>query len=281
MPEDKPVSKRVYIHQPSNPPAPGYGADIELTIERQHHLSATDWNKGQHPSFKLVVAKPKLLGLPSYEQSNRNEFIERVILACNLTLYEAALSTSRADTQDAGVERRSGPSTVKIEQTADEAAVGVGDTLSLGDSALGMAHHRCLLYEDRALAALRKVQAVFNVGGTADPKNFYLRKSLDEYRRATMEVDALDAFRGLYDALVSAVNYDNAGLVGEDLDKEVSRIAGYSTRDVEELRRFNNGLKHTSDRSLRAAYEKGMKELPRYVNELRGIAAKVILDRIR
>ena len=84
-----PIRMPVCVYDPAQPPAPGLSQNVKITVVNQRHMSVIEPNDDSS-SFRLKVAEAGLLGLDSIEDSHINEFMYKVILACNLTMKRAA-----------------------------------------------------------------------------------------------------------------------------------------------------------------------------------------------
>ena len=116
MTNSKSVSKTINAYDPAQLPRPGLKTDVKITVTNQRHLHVTKLKTGQQ-GFKLEVTEPELLGLVSFDDAHTDEFMQRVILACNIILKEATFSTSLIDSSHAGVVLENPSSTSKVEKT--------------------------------------------------------------------------------------------------------------------------------------------------------------------
>lgn len=273
------VSLETYAHDPSQPLGPECSMDVEVAIANQSFLSATKLRAAQPPVFRLEVAAPDSLAL-GFTDGQRNKFMERVMLACNLILKQAAFSPNAAGSSRASVrvERESERASKRETNPAGNVAA-----VKCGVSASAFASWRACLYdnldEDMVFDAVRKIQAVFG-GNRSLTKIHHLQKCLDEYRGAMTGIDVPSAFKGLYVSLYLATNSDGVDRSESDFDSEVCRIAGCNASDAKSMRRLYNRMRHIDAGGQRAIYEKGMKDLTNRIRKLRPVAAKVILDRL-
>ena len=210
------VSKLLYVHDPSQPRAPGLDTDFKITVTNQRYLSLTKLDDDQRHDFRLAVAEPLSLGLPALDDYHGDEFMKHVAMACNLVMDKAAFSPSSSDPSH--VEIRMGnppPTTSKIEVTPTMIKATVVEYLPpMRDSASLKILYSEELDESQALDALRKIRAVFDTGGNPPLKIHNLQKSLYGYLAGTQSTDVYKAFEGMYESLELATNFDKPNRVG-------------------------------------------------------------------
>ena len=279
MVKGKSVSKIVNAYDPAQLPTPGRGTDIEITVANQCHLHVTKLDTGQQ-GFKLEVTEPELLGLKSFDDKHTNEFMRRVILACNLILKKAAFSTSSIDSLHAGVVLKSPQSTSKVKKTPTGSKITITEVVSLRDSLSLTVGFSDELDEKKVIDILQKIHAVFDYGGSPPLEILNMQKSLDAYLRGIQATDASHVFKGLYEAMELAVNFDRSDRKDKDFDMEVRRIMGDSTISIGVFRRFNNRTKHPDNNEQHKVYETGKANIDRYICTLRPITTTTILCRL-
>ena len=117
---------------------------------------------------------------------------------------------------------------------------------------------RDTLDESQFVDTLRKIQIVYdNIRNTTENHN--LTKALDAYRSGTTIADKRGTFRNLYSTLEDAVNLDGSRTEGKDFDEKVRLILADNTLPIDDLREFNNRLKHPDDDVQRLVYEGAIK----------------------
>ena len=135
------------------------------------------------------------------------------------------------------------------------------------------------LDETQFIDTLRKIRIVY--ANTNDTRtNHNLKKALEVYLSATTNTDKNDTFKNFYSALEEAVNSDGSLVTGKDFDNEVRSILADDQLPIDDLREFNNRLKHPDDDAQRKVYEKAISQGTAKVWELRPIVTKVMLCRL-
>ena len=222
-----------------------------------------------------------MLGLDNFEESHINKFMDKVILACNLTMKRAAFSNKVNDPSCAVMDTDDLPvtSTSKVEKTPTGFKVSITESMRIRDSASVSVGFDDILDETQFIDTLRKIQIVHaNVNGTIINHN--LKKALEVYLSATMNAGKYNTFKDLYSALEEAVNFDGSRVKGETFDKKVCSILADNQLPMDDLREFNNRLKHPDNDAQCKAYEEVKRQATAKIWKLRPIVTKVILHRL-
>ena len=72
-------------------------SEFEITIVNPKHISIIKPNDDGSSLFQLEMTDSRSLGPDSYDGSYINEFMRKVLLACNLTMKKAAFSITLTD----------------------------------------------------------------------------------------------------------------------------------------------------------------------------------------
>ena len=273
------IRMQVYVYDPSQPPASGLSQNVKITVENQRHMSVIDPDDGS--SFiQLVVAEAGLLGLDGSEDSQIIKFMDKVILACNLTMKRAAFSNKVIDPSRPVMDMDDPPaSTAKVEKTPTGFNVNIVEPIRIRDSVSVSVGFDDALDEAQFVDMLRKIQIVHaDINGTI--ANHNLKKALESYQSATMNAGKHNTFRNLYSALEDAVNFDGSHVNDKDFDNEVCSILADNQLPIGDLRRFNNRLKHPDNDMQRKLYEEAIGQATENIRKLRPIVTKVLLHRL-
>lgn len=273
------VSKTISVHDPAQLPGPGHSTNIEITVTNQHHLHVTKLDADKQ-ILKLEVTEPDALGLASLDDMHTNEFMRRIILACNLVLERAAFSTSSIDSSHAGVVMGSQPSTSKVEKTLTGLEVTLIETVSVRDSSSWVIGFSNELDEKKVIDVLQKIHVVYGSDGNPPSKIFDMQKALDVYQGGMQATGTLHAFKGMYEAMELAVNSDGPSNEGLDFDKKVQHLIGDNAAQIGIFRNFNNSSKHSGRTKYNADYEKGKANINKYIRDLRPIVTTAILSKL-
>ena len=277
MGHDKSISRIVNIYDPAQFPISCLGTDVKITVTNQHHLHVTRLKAGQQ-GFKLEVTEPELLGLVRFGVTHTDEFMQKIILACNLILKEALFSTSMIDPSPAEIVLENPPNTSKVEKTPAGSKIIISNVPLLRDTVVSTVDE---LDEAKVIDVLQNVHAVLGYGSKPPLKIHNLQKSLTAYGDGMQATSALQMFKRIYEAMELAVNFDGSNSGGSDLDKMVKHIIGDNTIPIATFRNFNNSTKHSSKDANRADYETGKANINRYTRTLRSITTTVILCRLK
>ena len=234
------LSMRVYVDDPSQPSRPGLTNQATINVSNQQCL----FFEGKYTVEKIVIHEPFTLGMRSGEQIDTHEFIKRVLMACNLLLEHMCLSINPSGTDIAvfapAVKKPVGPT---IKHGPDGPVITLPENIRGTMSVSITANATEELDESRMRDVLDMVYAVY------DDKNPTMmvsktRESLDSYHKGVRSPDRETVFKELYAALEKAVNFDRDDRCGEDLDKEVRKLAGDPNLPAKNIRLMNNRLKH-------------------------------------
>ena len=285
---DDTIRMDIYVYDPSRPATFGLNQNIEITIVNPKHISIIKPNDDDSSFFQLEVADSKSLGLNNYNNSYINEFMRKVILACNLTMKKAAFSITLTDPSHAimntdvqSVPPASSVPPANVEKTPTGFRVALADSIGrIQDSISVTLGIHDALDEAQFVDTLRKIQIVYyNISNTTENHN--LAKALDTYLSGTTTADKRGTFRNLYSALEETVNSDGSHIKGNGFDEKVCLILSDSTLPIGDLREFNNRLKHPDNDAQRIVYENAIKHATQKIWEIRPIVTRVILYRLQ
>ena len=223
-----------------------------------------------------------MLGLDGFEDSHITIFMDKVILACNLTMKRAAFSNKMTDPSHPvmGMDDPPVTSTSKVEKTPEGFSVSIVEPpIRVRASVSASVGFHSTLDETQFTDTLQKIQNIYaGINGTL--ANHNLKKALESYLSATTGSDKCNAFRNLYSALEEAVNFDGSSVQNEDFDNRVRTILNDNQLPIDDLRRLNNRLKHPDNDTHRKTYEEAKRQVTAKVWELRPIVVKVLLHRL-
>lgn len=253
------ISKLLYVHDPSQPDAPGLETSAEIQLKNSHCISLT--KPDGDCRVRLTVSDPLSLGLPKLDDYYGDEFMRHVIMACNLVMNRVAFSTCSLDSSHVMI-------------NVLRSSVSITDSVAVKVGRAGV-----VLDEVHAIDALENIRYVFDAGDGSSLKIHNLQKSLDRYLDGTQGISKSRAFGSIYESLEHATNFD-ADRTGDDFDKEVCNVTGDNTSTIEDLRCLNNRIKHADTKCNRAVFDAYKEKLTEKIWALRPIATKVILHRL-
>jgi hypothetical protein len=280
------LSRTIYVHQIANPPVTGRSiqAKINFINLKQFEISDSKDETGQ-PHFTLKIIDPKKIGLENSEQSDIEKFVDKILLACNLTLNRASFSTHIADASDTKIEfqdSNAGSPQPEVTKTSQGFRVDIHEApIRIRDSVHITVGFRDVLDESKVLEIIKKVDSLDNLRGRAKFQVPDIGKSLTEYSAAMSIFDRGGIFKHLFSSLELATNCDGNDRIGQSLDAEVSKIAAISTTEVEDWREFNNRAKHIDrNQQHEKLHKNGLLKLGEKLDPLRQACQKIILDRL-
>lgn len=264
------ISKTVWVDDPAQPSRPSSTSDAVINVTNQKHLFL-ERGDGIRPPLTVTVRDPDSLGLESHEPIHRDEFVRRVLTACNLLLKETRLSTVASDTSSASI--------------GQMATATAEDAIFVDAWAEWEVRSNEELDEAQVLEVLGMIHAVYDA---KDPSTEIgnMRESLKTYARGIVAHDREEVLKDLFVALEKAVNFDNrdSKLDNKDkkdeFEKDVRRLAGDQSLKISDFNRANNRLKHSSSKEQLSKQPDDTRFLC-FVRRWRPITVAIMLRRLR
>jgi hypothetical protein len=278
------ITRPVFVHSIVNPPGEDRSSDADLEITRpKGKIVLTKGEVSLQTQYSLTVLEPASLGPKSAGQAQIENFVRDLVLAADLGLLQAAISTLQGNSSPSQVEFKPPETKVTVEQTPNGGNVHITEFVTMRDTVHIQIGFREQVDESGLLDTLGLVLKAdrHSEVGKMDARQINLKKALDEYENAMSSFDRVAIFKHLFNSLELATNSDSKGRSGSDLDGEVSRVTGVSISDVASWRRFYDRLKHI-DRTPKDITEfvSGMSSIPEHIRQLRPVASKMLLDRL-
>ena len=227
----------------------------------------------------LTINNPTALGLDT-QKENVEQFIDDVILACNLLLKRVVFSKHKTDSARSIISYKEQQS-AKVSDTPT-GIVNIHENIKITDDVSVSISTRDELDEEKVLKILDKIRKTRSGDAKSELDIHNFVKSLNVYASVIKEIERSSAFRDLFSALELATNCDNGpDRTGPKLDAEASRITGIKQTEIECFRNLSSRLKH-KDKTLDQIkeYEKGSVELGKKINQLRKAVQKAIQYRL-
>lgn len=275
------ISNELAIHLPENPASTGHGASVDFTLKNEKHLKFSNWQEGNQPTFTLTINDPISLGLEDSQEQNVEQFIDDIILACNILLKRVTFSKHKSESKKSRLEFKEQKSTCEIHDTPTGKAVVITEHLRMTDRVSISIGTKDELDENEVLEILDKIRKMRSGNAQSSLNVHNFQKSLNEYDGAMEGIERLSVFKHLFSALELATNCDNMpDRSGTTLDNEVIGITGIGRNEIEDFRNFNSRSKHkdrTSDEETK--YQEGLSKLGSKINPLRNATQKIIQNR--
>ena len=272
------ISIRVYADDPAQPSGPGHTYQATISVSHQHHI----FFEGGDSVEKIVIHDPHTLGMGGNGQKDRHEFIERVLLACNLLLKRARLSIRPSGTEIADfVPTKTKNDRATVEYGPDGLVFTARDTIYVADShsignattdeldeadVCGVLDMICVVYNDK-----KPSQKVANV-----------RSALTEYSEGIRAQDRNMVLKELYAAADTAVNFDKGEKrekSGKKLDAAMRKLANDQTIEIDKIRVAVGRLKHAASGGQLRDYPDAT-TVSKYVRALWPVSSRIIRRRL-
>ena len=222
-----------------------------------------------------------MIGLDNSQENNVEQFIDDVILTCNIVLNRVSLSKYLSKHNKTQIKFRAHKSISKVYDTPEGKVIKIHEHISIHDGVSISVGVKDELDENKVLDILQKIRKI-RKGNSQSILNVHnFSKSLREYDLATKSTERLSVFKHLFSSLELAVNCDNArDRTGSKLDNEVVSITGISRDKIKDFREFNSRAKH-KDRTPaeEQLYQEGIKQLSGKILELHPCVRKIIKTR--
>lgn len=279
------IESTVFVHDLQNPPAEDRSCDIDLTVVNSRgRIILAKQDVGLQTRYLLKVPDAESIGFTSFDQRDVEQGIKDLVLAFNLSLQRACLSTLGGDLPRPEIQTKPPESPVKVEHTPEGVRV-----LMTGTVVIRTSLHMAIGTKEE----LHEEQAVSNLGllgrlnrhtiSTATPMPAAsLSKALSEFENAMTVFPRLMIFKHLFNSLELSTNSDGTDRRGKSLDKEVAKISGIAVTDAEKWRDFYNRTKHvdTTPRNV-TEFVAGLGNLAETLMPLRRASTLVITERLR
>ncbi|MEO9363270.1 MAG: hypothetical protein ABI348_05150, partial [Nitrososphaera sp.] len=235
---------------------------------------------GTRNSARLLrVLEPSSLGLN--DASDQKEFLERLILSCNLLLDDCIFSVNEIKPAKPRATDFSEDLSLLAKSPAQETF-----KINQGRIPRHSASLRIYVYdfvdEEEVIRTITMLNKLYKIRMTNKISTSDLKKSLDMFSLAMTAIEKLSCFSHLYSSLVLAVNCDCKPEEGDRFDTKVSELTGIEKMVVKNWREFNNRLKH-EDRNAEheVRYLSGKKNIDADLPKLRKTVSKAIYYRLQ
>ena len=218
----------------------------------------------------------------SNEQKDRHEFIERVLLACNLLLKRARLSIHPTGTEIADfIPAKTKNAGDTVEYGPNGPVITISDTVVVTDSCSIGLSDTDELNEIDMCGVLGMIYAIYNNKKFLQ-KAANMRAALKEYFRGIRAHDRETVLKGLYAAADTAVNFDKVGRdekKGGCLDSAMRLLAEDETIEIDKIRVAVGRLKHAASKGQLRDYPDDT-TVYEYVRALRPVSSRIIRRRL-
>jgi hypothetical protein len=278
------IERRIFAHDFRNPPAEDRSCDIEIhLINSSGLITLSKITAGIQTEYSLCVSDSSVIGLSSSDQVSIERAMKNLVLAFNIGLIRACLSTLQGDLPTTEVRFPSAATKVSVEQISNEKHIQITETVTVRDTVHVRIITREEVDENQVMANLTKINHVnrFEMSSSVPIRMVNLVKALNAFENAMSTFDRMYIFKSLFNALEFCTNWDGRDRTGNDLDSEVSSISRVPTSDVANWRLLYNRTKHVDRAPLDASqYSRGMETLHSILPPIREASKQLIINRL-
>lgn len=128
------MTRDIFVHDLANPPAEDRNCDVELTlVGSEGRIMLTKQEIGLQTKYLLKVPDANSIGLASFDQMDVDHGIRDLVLAFNLSLERACISTMKGEMPRPEIQIRVPENPVRIEHTPEGVHVLVTETMVARD----------------------------------------------------------------------------------------------------------------------------------------------------
>lgn len=277
------IEHTVFAHTIVNPPYLQIRSDIDLTVTNSKgRIRLVKRAVNFQTEYSLTVVDPSSLGVSSYGQHNVKSFVSDMVLACNLTLRKAALSTTEISLTEPDVKFQQ-KRKFTVEMGSEGQHITVAETPNRRERIYFRQPFPEEIDENQILSNLILVSKTdrYRLPENPEAKLVNLVKSLGEYESAMSTFDRLAIFKHLFNSLELAVNWNGSDRKGPTFDAEAAVLLNILESDIFAWREFYNRTKHVdATPSDVAKFVRGMENLPGMLMPLRIVAETGIIKRL-
>lgn len=281
LPQSK-IEATIFVHDLQNPPTEDRSCDFEITVgNSKGRIVLEKRAAGPQTEYLLRIANAESLGV-TVLHADVKELIKDLVLAFNLTLQRACVSTRGGDLFSPNVQTMMPETPAKVEHTPEGVHIHLTDNAVLRDSVHITMITKEEVDEDQLISHLDLVRKLRRYAiTTAIPTSSTLHKALPEFESAMTDFSALMIFKHLFNSLALATNADGNDREFIILDKEIHRISGVPEYEAKEWREFYNRTKHIDEKAEHVAkFSQGLQDLPKMLPPLRKASMQVILNQL-
>jgi len=279
------IESPVFVHDLQNPPTEDRSCNFEITVvNSKQRIVLEKQDVGLQTRYLLKVQDVMSLGLASVDQRGMENVIKDLVLASNLSLQRACVSTMKGDLFRPEIQIKVPEAPVRVEHTPEGVHVFITETMIARDSIHVTIGTKEELDEEQTISNLRLLRKLNRhaISTTTTTPVTSLSKALSEFESAMTVFPRLMIFKHLFNSLELSTNWDGANRTGDSLDNEVAKIPGIGVTEVEKWRNFYNRTKHVN-RTPKDVTEfvGGLENLSETLMPVRRASTSMITDRLR
>lgn len=265
-----------------NPATPDHRTKVEITLENPQNSIEVENKEGSPRSVhKFTLKDPQRFGYGSPQNLTIDEIGILLAISCSLANSRILFSPLQPFLLAHSINYEKIPTKTEVIEKPSESNITVTEAIRLIAHVSTVLGTKLKLDEKTILNIVNKLIA-FRIFDTTNRNLLELNilEAVKRYGDALMAAQSLSCFSFLYSAFEKAINADE-DRKDKDFDKAASGVLNVPEIQIEELRKFNNRIKHAlrnnNDLTTLKAGESKLAELSK---NLKNAADKSILSRI-
>jgi hypothetical protein len=265
-----------------NPATPDHKTKVEITLENPSNSMEIEDKEGSPRSVhKFTLKDPSRFGYGSPQNFSADDIAFMLAISCSLANPRIVFSPLQPYLLSHSIKFEEIPTKIETIEKPGELNIAVTEVIRVTDRFFSVLGTKLNLDERAILSIVNKLLAyrIFD----ATNRSFLelnVLEALKRYRDALMAAEGMSCYISLFNAFEKAINADE-DRKGNEFDQEASQVTGLLETEIEELRKFNNRIKHAlrnhADFATLKAGESKLAELSR---NLKKAADKAILSRV-
>jgi len=265
-----------------NPATPDHRTKVEIALENASNSLGIENQEGSPRSVhKFTLKDPTRFGYGSPQNLSVDDIAFLLAISCSLANPRILFSPLQPYLLAPSIKFEEIPTKVETIEKPGELNITVTDVIRITEHVSTVLGTKLSLDEITLLNIVNKLLA-YRIFDTTNRNLFELNvlEAIKRYRDALMTAEGVSCYSFLYNAFEKAINAD-IDRKDKDFDKAASLATGLLETEIEELRKFNNRIKHAlrnhADFATLQAGESRLAELSR---NLKKAADKAILSRV-
>jgi len=265
-----------------NPATPDHRTKVEITLENASDNLEIENQEGSPRSVhKFTLKDPSLFGYGSPQNLSVDDVAFLFAISCSLANPRILFSPLQPNLLAPSIEFEEIPTKVEMIEKPGELNIAVTDVIRTTEHVSTVLGTKFSLDEITLLNIVDKLLAyrIFDIANR-NLLELNVLDAINRYRDALMTAEGVSCYCFLFNAFEKAINAD-IERKDKDFDKAASLATGLLETEIEELRKFNNRIKHPlrnyADFATLQAGESRLAELSR---NLKKAADSAILSRV-
>jgi len=228
-----------------NPATPDHRTKVEITLENASgNLEIENQEGGPRSVHKFTLKDPTRFGYGSPQNLSVEDIAILLAISCSLANPRILFSPLQPYLLSTSVKLDEIPAKIETIQKPGELNIAVSEVVRITEHVSTLLGTKLGLDETTLLNIVKKLLA-YRIFDTASRSLLELNvlEAIKRYRDALMTAEGLSCYSFLYNAFEKAMNAD-IDRKDKDFDIAASSATGLPEAEVEELRKFNNRIKH-------------------------------------